>query len=305
LLAKVETTIGTDANPAGAANSVLISSLTLKPLTLQTASRNLMRPYLGASEQIVVGEYAEVEFEVEFAGAGTSAVTIPKWSDLLLACGFAGVVNGTTSYDHSPVSSAFKTVTIYVYVGDGILHKLTGAVGTAVLDLSAGAIPKFKFRFMGYYTAPTDTASSGVVYTGWQTPIGVRDSAVPTLTLHGATKTQVPYRSLKIDLGNNIIYRNLVGATAMLLTDREVTGSVELQYESVSTKAWMPIIQGVTTAALSVQVGSTAFNIATVDAPKVQLLNPSLSDVDGIQHLTMDMRLLPSVGNDELKLATK
>ena len=305
LLAKVETTAGTDATPTGASNTILPSDLTLTPINIQTVSRDLLRSYFGGSEQLVVGEYAEVEFSVEMAGAGTSAATIPKWSELMLGCAFAGTVNGATSYDHAPVSDSLKTLTIYVYVGDAVLHKITGAVGNVTMEMGAGGIPRFRFRFIGYYNAPTDAASSGVVYTGWQKPIGARDSTVPTLTLHGSAKTSTPYRSLRIDMGNVIVPRNLIGATAFAITGREPTGQVELQYETVATKAWMPIISGATTGALAVQLGSTATNIVTIDAPAVQLLNPRLGDSDGATHLTMDMRLLPVNGNDEIAIKTK
>jgi hypothetical protein len=304
VLAKKETTQGTDALPTGALNAIQIRNMTMRPLVIQSADRDLVRQFLGGSEQLVVGEYVEVEFEVEAAGAGTSVTTAPKFGPLLEACGMA-MTTGASDVSFSPVSASFATATLYCYMGDTVLHRLTGAVGNVQLRIAAGEIPVLRFRFMGVYNAPTDAASSGVAFTGWQTPVGVRDSVVPTLTIHSVTKTQAPFRSLTVDLGNNMVYRNLVGATAMMITGRTATGSVELQAESLATKDWFTTVRGVTTAAILAQINSAANNIFQLDAPKVQLTEPSYGDMDGVVMLTMNMRLLPSAGNDEVKFTTK
>jgi len=304
LLAKAEGTVGTDSVPTGAANSIQATNIRVSPLILEKVDRALLRPYLGSSEEIVVSEYAQVEFDVECAGAGTSATTAPKFGPLLVACGMAQTIGGS-DVSYLPVSASFGTITIYAYVGDAVLHKLTGAMGTFTVDITAGGKATMKFRFIGNYVAVTDAASSGVAYTGWQTPVGVRDSSVPNFTLHSIAKTAIPYRSMTFDLGNDLKYRNLIGTTGAAITGRNATGQVVLEAAVVATKDWFATVRALTTSSLTASLNATATNIFEVTAPKVQLTDPAYGEEDNVVMMTMGMRLLPSSGNDELKIATK
>ena len=51
ILAKIEATYGTDATPTEAANALLVSNVSINPLNAQNVSRDLIRPFLGGSEQ--------------------------------------------------------------------------------------------------------------------------------------------------------------------------------------------------------------------------------------------------------------
>ena len=55
ILAKTEVTYGTDPTPTGAANAILVRNLSITPQNSEIVSRDLVRPYLGASEQIEAG----------------------------------------------------------------------------------------------------------------------------------------------------------------------------------------------------------------------------------------------------------
>jgi hypothetical protein len=306
LLAKIETTKGTDSVPTPAANAIAIRSMTLTPINQETVDRALIRPWMGLSEQIPVGEFAQIEFEVEFAGAGTSAITAAKWSDLVRACGFSATVNGIIDHRHDPITTAIPGLTLYAVVGNQVLHKITGAVGTWSLAMNAAGLATLSFRFIGAYVAPTDAVQTGVVYTGWQTPLGLRNTNVPVLTLHGALKTATPIRSMSIDLNNELIFRNLIGSSTFEIVDRAPTGQIELSAEPIATQNWYTPITGVTLAAMTATIGSVAFNIAEVTAPRVQLLNPRIGAVDSFDFITMDMRFVPgATGNDEIRLLTR
>lgn len=304
VLAKIETTPGTDSVPVVGTDAMLCRNVNLRPLVTQTADRALLRGYLGSSDQLVVGEYTELELEIEAAGAGTSAATPPAYRPLMRACGLAGAVNGATSYDFTPISAAFEAVTLYVFM-DGVRHVITGARGTARLVVAAGEIPVYRFRLLGMYNTPTDVTPGAATFTGFQTPVGIRDSAVPTLTVHGIAKATAPIRSFEFDLGNNLVYRNLIGSTSALITGRESAGSIEMEAVLVATKDWWTAVRNATTAAISVAIGSVATNIVELVASKVQLTEPQYGEQDGIVMLTMGMRFLPSGGNDEVTLRTK
>lgn len=304
VLAKVETTVGTDSVPVVGTDAILARNVTLRPLVVQTADRALLRGYFGASEQLVVGEYVELELEVEAAGAGTSAATPPAYRPLMRACGLAGAVNGATSYDFTPISAAFEAVSIYVYI-DTVLHRITGARGSVQLVVTAGEIPVYRFRFLGFYNVPTDVTPGAATFTGFQVPVGVRDSAVPTLTVHGIAKTVAPIRSFSFDLGNALVYRPLIGSTAALITDRQAVGQIEMEAVTVAAKDWWTTVRNATTAGITVTIGTVATNIVELVATKVQLTEPQYGEQDGIVMVSMGMRFLPTAGNDEIVLRSK
>lgn len=88
ILAKIEGTYGTDPTPTGASNAILVRNLSVTPMESDFADRDLIRPYLGRSEQLPAGIRMMAEFECELAGSGTAG-TAPAWGPLLRACAFA------------------------------------------------------------------------------------------------------------------------------------------------------------------------------------------------------------------------
>jgi len=110
ILAKTETTYGTDPTPTGATNAILVRNLEITPLQADTVTRDLIRPYLGNSDQLLAQTRVEVTFEVELAGSG-AAGTAPAYGAVLKACGLSETVVATTSVTYAPVSSSFSSVT--------------------------------------------------------------------------------------------------------------------------------------------------------------------------------------------------
>ena len=53
LAAKIETSYGTDSTPTVGSNALLISDVTINPLNAQNVPRNLVRAYMGGSENLV------------------------------------------------------------------------------------------------------------------------------------------------------------------------------------------------------------------------------------------------------------
>ncbi|MDZ4095464.1 MAG: hypothetical protein U1D35_11235 [Paracoccaceae bacterium] len=71
LLAKVETTYGTDSTPTGAANAILAIDGSLTPMDGNDVSRELELPYMGADATIPAELHAKLSFKVELAASGT------------------------------------------------------------------------------------------------------------------------------------------------------------------------------------------------------------------------------------------
>ncbi len=374
ILAKTEATYGTDSSPAGT-DAILVRELEITPIEADVVSRDLIRPYLGASDQLLANTRVSITFQVELAGSGTAA-TAPRFSSLLKACGMAetttaAAITGTaqagaagsitlaagesstddiyngmiititggtgsggvgviTDYvgstkvatvqkstatftpgasstysiaanvGYKPVSASFDSASIY-FNNDGVLHVITGARGTFVLNAEVGEIPTIEFTMTGIYNAPTDTAAPATTYTNQATPLIFKAGSTTAFSILGYSGCLM---SLEFDMANEIIYRELVGCDkSVIITNRAVEGTCMIEAPTIAQKDFFTIANQDTTGILTMLHGTTAGNRVTLLAPKVDIGNPSYEDSDGIQMLSLPFAAIPtSAGNDEVSL---
>jgi hypothetical protein len=299
ILLETESIYGTDPTPDGA-DAVLVRDLNITPLQSDVVSRDLVRPYLGASEQLLANTRVECTFSVELAGSGTAG-TAPRYGKALKACGLSETIVAATSVTYAPVSSSFSSATIYYNI-DGVLHKVTGARGTFTINGTVGQIPTIDFTFTGIYNTPTDTALPAVTYANQATPVVFKNGNTTGFELLSYAGC---LQSVTFDVGNTLVYRELVGCTKeVLLTDRASTGTVALEAVTMATKNYF-------TAALSdgslgnllFQHGQTAGNIVDFASTTIDIGDVSYSDQDGIHMLNIPYTAVPSTsGNDEFSI---
>jgi len=301
LLVKIQPVANTDAVPTAALNSILARGIAPQPVNAEFADRDLIRPYFGYTGQVQVQAYSMIEFEVELAGAG-AAGTAPKYGPLLRACGFSETITASTKVDYAPITTAQEAVTIHCYL-DGIKYAMTDCKGTVSFDLNAKSIPVMKFKFTGFSITPTDTANpAGSDFSGFIAPLAINKQNTPTFTLHGAA---VKATSLSIDMANQVDYRNYIGSENVTFTNRQPVGSTTFELDTVATKDWYSIVRLGTLGTLQLVQGATAGNIVQIDAPKVQLTAPSISDDNGLAFLNLSLALQPNAGNDEIVISVK
>jgi hypothetical protein len=374
ILAKTEATYGTDSSPAGT-DAILVKELEITPIEADVVSRDLIRPYLGNSDQLLANTRVSITFQVELAGSGTAA-TAPRFSSLLKACGMAetttaAAITGTaqagsagsitlaaaasatddiyngmiititggtgsggvgviTDYvgstkvatvqkstatftpgasstysiaanvGYKPVSASFDSASIY-FNNDGVLHVITGARGTFVLNAEVGEIPTIEFTMLGIYNAPTDTAAPATTYTNQATPLIFKAGSTTAFSILGYSGCLM---SLELDMANETVYRELVGCDkSVIITNRAVEGTCMIEAPTIAQKDFFTIANDDTTGILTVLHGTTAGNRVTLLAPKVDIGNPSYEDSDGIQMLSLPFAAIPtSAGNDEVSL---
>jgi hypothetical protein len=300
ILAKAEATYGTDPTPTGSANAILVRNLDIVPLQSDIVQRELIRPYLGNYEQLLAQTRVQVTFEVELAGSG-AAGTAPAYGPVLKACGLSETVVATTSVTYAPVSSSFSSVTIYFYQ-DGIRHIVTGARGTFTLNGQVGAIPTIAFTMTGIYNAPTDTALATPTYANQATPLIFKNG---NTTSFSAFSYSGALQSIDLNIGNEIVYRELIGGTKeVLITDRKPAGTMSIEAVLLATKNYFTVSTGSTTGSISFQHGTTAGNIATLTMAQSDLADASYADMNGIAMMNLPYVATPTAaGNDELSLA--
>ena len=300
ILAKAEATYGTDPTPTGSANAILVRNLEITPLQSDIVQRELIRPYLGNYEQLLAQTRVQVTFEVELAGSG-AAGTAPAYGPVLKACGLSETVVATTSVTYAPVSTSFSSVTIYFYQ-DGIRHIVTGARGTFTLNGQVGAIPTIAFTMTGIYNAPTDTALATPTYANQATPLIFKNG---NTTSFSAFSYSGALQSIDLNIGNEIVYRELIGGTKeVLITDRKPAGTMSIEAVLLATKNYFTVSTGSTTGSISFQHGTTAGNIATLTMAQSDLADASYADMNGIAMMNLPYVATPTAaGNDELSLA--
>jgi len=310
ILAKIETTEGTDAVPTGAANALLVSDQNINPLNAQNVDRDLVRSYFGASEQLVGSAYVEVGFTVELAGSGTAGTAAP-WGELLRACGFAET-GSVTWKGYAPDTPANqKSATIYYY-DDGALHKLLGAKGTVKIGMSISGRPTMQFSFTGKDGGLTAAANPSTTLTGWKTPQVITDPNTADVKFGGTYAsgivtggTAFTSRGLEIDVGNNVQYTPLLGAEYIDITGRSVSGSLEMDLTAAQEVTYMASVKANTLSSISLEHGTTSGFIVGVFLSAAQLINPKKTDVNGRRLIGYDLRSVPSSGNDDIIIYCK
>lgn len=301
ILAKIETTYGTDSSPTGADNAMLVGDVSITPFDSDTIERGTVQPFLGSRQQLHVATRVMLEFNVEIAGAG-AAGDVPKYGPLLRACGLSETVTASTKVDYAPVSASEESVTVHFHQ-DGQKHALVGCRGTFTMTLNAKNIPVFRFRMMGLYVAPATAADPTPTLTGFQVPKHVSTVNTPTLSLHSfAGKIS----AFSMDHGNSVIHRELVNESSIQITDRRVSGSIAMEAPVLSTKNWFTIAKAETLGALALVHGTVAGNIVEIAAANVQIIEPNYTEEDAVVMVQMGLNFTPSgSGNNEYLLTVK
>lgn len=299
LTGKIETTYGTDSVPTGAADAVLVENLSIVPLKQDLVERNSIQPYFGNRQQIESKAAVEISFDVEISGSG-AAGTAPGYAPLLRMCATAETIVAVTSAAYNPISEAMESGTLYFYA-DGVLHKAVGCRGSVSTKITAGQIPIYSFTFTGLYDPVTDVPLVSASLGAFQTPLVSNSTNTPALSIHGFASAVL--NEFTLELGNQVVHRNLIGSESVIITDRNVTGKVVIEAVKVGAKNFFAAAKNSTLDAFTITHGTVAGNIITFAGLQVQLSNPTYSDQDGIRMLNLDMIFTPtSAGNDEITI---
>ena len=298
ILNEAESSYGTDPTPA-ATDVVLVRDLSITPQSSDVVNRDVVRPYLGASEQLLANTSVECTFSVELAGSGTAG-TAPRYGSALKACGFSETVSSGTSVTYAPISSSFSSVTIHYNV-DGVRHIVTGCRGTFVINAAVGEIPSIDFTFTGIYNAPTDTALPSVTYGNQATPLIFKNgntTGFQLLSYSGALM------NLTMDVSNSLVYRELVGGTKeVLITDRAANGSVTIEAPTLAQKDYFTAaLTDSSLGNLTFLHGTTAGNKVQLTSTKVDIGDVAYGEADGVTMLEIPYTLVPSAANNEVSL---
>lgn len=297
VLAVAQVAKGTPGAPVPGTNAILAAGTMPKPISGKFVERKVIRAAQGNFGGQFAGEHRVLEFETEWAGSG-AAGTAPAHGVLNLGCKMAETITAGVSAAYQPVGSVGTYLTLYCYL-DGVLFKLTDAIGTWSLQLNAEDIPVKKYTFMGVYEAMTDVAfPTTAVFTAFQKPLTVGKTNTPTFTLGGIASLVV--KSLSLDLANANTWRNWIGASGAKSPDRKPVASAVFELTDVATKDWGEAVRLGDEMALVLEHGYVAGNICRLAAPKLQIsAEPTISEDNGTALINLQFAVMPNAGNDE------
>jgi len=300
ILAKRETVYGTDPTPTGAANAIQLSRSEIVPLEADLIDRGLITGNLGATPLLVAGLRTRVQCAVEIAGAG-AAGTAPAYGVLLRGAGLSETVTASTKVDYEPVSTGYDSVTLYGYIGP-ILHKIQGARGAWGIEFAARSLPLFTFDYLGFFADPSNVTQPAGDFSAFRDPLPVTEANTPTVAIDGYTAV---LQNFAVSSGNVVNYVDRPNRREVEITDRAITGQVVIEAPTVTAKDFYALAKVGSRHAVSIVHGTAAGDIVELAAPKVQLSNPRYSEDNGATMLTMDVRLTPDAGDDDITITVR
>jgi len=303
LIAKIESTYGTDPSPVGGTNAIQVTNLEVTPIESDNVQPASYQGFIGNSTRgtLVANKRVSVTFDVELAGSGTAG-TAPAFGPLLKSCGLSETIVSSTSVTYAGVSSSFDSATIYCFY-DGTRHKITGARGSVSFNLTAGQFAVASFNFIGIYNAPDGTALSGSFTVANQAAaIEVNDTNMTTATFHGVTSARI--ESFDLALNNELIYKETASNKEVFITNRAPGGTAVVTKEMYFDNIYFAKAAAVSAPTTAPALGATAGNIVTLNAAQTDITGASYGDTNGVISLSMPYLALPTTaGNDEVSLA--
>lgn len=285
LAAKIETTIGTDASLGNSDVAFNAWDIMIQP-NIDRATREAQSDFGQISG--TPGQYiGTATFKTDMGWDGTS--TEPSWADILLpACGwvklntvFTPRANApeTETTDPGPAFEKPRCITISSYQ-NGKIRKLTGAMGTFKIILTAGKMAHIEWEFKGAYTAIAD--GSMLTQTA-PTASPLRFASASACTFNSVS---LAVESITIDAGNVLTAvedcTTAAGVKNFLVTERipKITCNPESILNSSQNREsiWL----AGTEYAIAITMDGTGTSTIGFAAPKAELINVQEGDRNGM-----------------------
>jgi hypothetical protein len=324
VLAKIETTYGTDPTPVATANTIAI---TREGFTFSPKVEHLLRTLLDGTASKVSGINRPTEIDFSFtvevrgnrttglvadisAGAVANKIEIDP---LLQACDLdptytaeasLGARDGYVTYKPIVPTDEGKSCTVYFYTGTK-LFKITACKGNVKGTLVAGQFGKLTFDMKGTFIPAniSDAAIPGSI-TWLDTKPPLFASAASVIGSYSPI-----FQQLDFDLGNTVIRRDdanaAYGVKGALITARNSKCSIDPEHVTEATHPIWGDLTASTARTIAATVGSLAGNkmVATFAGVSEAI---SLGDRAGIRTAKIDYSIeranVSDAANSEFQL---
>lgn len=279
-----------------ATDAVLASDASLQPFVAESLERKYHRGTWGADPHIYVGQHSALDFTIELTGSGTLG-SPPPFQHLLRACGLKSV-NPTEGRPvvYKTESQPTSKLRLNFHQG-GYKHELAQARGSFSLLYETNQFPKLKFKFLGLYSKPTETAFPEATFHDQQ-PLLCGEGNLHAFKLFNETEEQ-PF-SFELDLGNELSLRKDLKQNSIEIFQRHTIG--KLVWAAKADKTYFTKNKQADTGPLVLQHGNTSGKVIKIECPKIQLKDLNYGDQSGELTFESSFSALPEVGNDELQI---
>lgn len=303
ILAKRETTYGTDPAMAPSTDAVLIYDVDFE-VKGDKLERTVLRDTLSPLAHVIGLKECSLKFKAELKGMGTTT-SIGSWEldDLLSGVGFdTGVYTGTTTvYTLQSQESLMSSVSFIVNL-DGNMHKILGSRGTVKFNLEAGKYGQCEFDFMGLF----NPIGTGTLYVTSGIS-NVKPPVVYNSSFQIAGFSPVTSKA-EIDLGVNVVRRDSLNATygvaGFRITERKPMLNFDADAVAESSNPFWGDWEGSIVDTFGIQIGSNATNIIKMSG-YFEYESNKYGDQDGIRKYDCKAAICSSsvnTSNDELIL---
>ena len=316
LLAKIETTYGTDAAPQEANSYEAIR--TIDPFTftpgqenVEVSGGNLSRGY---SRPIATIRPAEISFRTYVQGVPSPSSGIiytanvkPPIGDLLRACGLhetfetAGYAGGRYRYQPTADVGSDMSVTIVAH-RDGFEHRLLGCRGNVNLIYQGAAPTIADFTFQGLQSTEASTTRSAP--TGLPTLVPPRWVDSGSIVIESLSPV---VENLNFNTNNTLFADRASsalsgsGITKIVLTERRPGGSFDPESD-VNTLNFFAQWRATSGGILRVQTNVTTGNKFTLTASQVIFKTVSWADKSGLAIFAVDFEAYERSSDDQFQL---
>jgi hypothetical protein len=187
------------------------------------------------------------------------------------------------------------------YNRNGIEHIALGARGTLKATLMANDINYLSWDYTALVGTITDTAAAAADFTGILDPKGLMSNLTRLINVHGLVSPNVAFKTIDIDIANQVVYPDLVGQDSILITDRQAKATIEILAVKNAVKDWYAATRNNTLGVLTASHGTAAGERIAVISNSVQMGAPKYGELDGLTTHQLDADLKPSnTGNDDV-----
>lgn len=308
VLFKPETTYGTDANPTGAANAILMTNVQIQPMEGEDVQRNIELPWLGGQETIAAALRVVLTGEIELIGSGETGVA-PGWGPIMRCLGIAEIVtpdtvpgDDTGTVEYEPISDNEESGSLHFHIGP-TRHIALGMRGTAEMAVSAQGIPVLRVTMTGLFITPTDIARPTPVYTGFKKPDIASKANTPVFKINAI---DFVLREFTFNLGNDVQPRLLIGLERILIVDRAESISATVEAVPLATYNPYQLAQNEVRVPIELQHGTVPGRIVEFDAASCQQQRlTGLQENQGVTEWPLSFAPLPVAGNDQWKITLR
>ena len=295
-LLKAETTYGTDSTPTGAANYCELREIDYMPLDVVRVARNLERPYMGNTEELVESCWAKISGFVGLAPSGTAG-TAPAFGPALKACGFSETVSAGVSVVYNLISTGFTSACAWMNV-DTVKQVMTGMRGNAKFSLVKGQVPKIDFSFEALFNdLAAGVAVPAVTTTAWKTEEAVNSVNTGPLSINGV---DTAFTSFEVDIAQKLNRRDLPGPQLEItIGDRAPSSTATILAPALGTLDPVALVKAGTVIAVSVTHGSAAGKKCKIDL-NAKIIDAKQTSIDGDMGWNLSFQPVPVSGDDEV-----